>query len=98
MFPTASKHKLAQRALGAVRVARSFLLLEDDYEVDWEVGQDEPATPSIRTERRCAEGARAGARGRPGACAAVPLARRAGGADAAAIGRSLRAERVSTHT
>ncbi|MGA2455309.1 MAG: hypothetical protein ABSG93_17490 [Solirubrobacteraceae bacterium] len=42
MFPPAPKTKLAQRALGAVRVARSFLLLEDDYEVDWEVGQDEP--------------------------------------------------------
>jgi hypothetical protein len=43
MFPGTPKHKLAQRALGAVRVARSFLLLEDDYEVDWEVGQDEPS-------------------------------------------------------
>jgi hypothetical protein len=43
MFPHTPKSKLAQRALGAVRVARSFLLLEDDYEVDWEVGQDEPS-------------------------------------------------------
>jgi hypothetical protein len=42
MFSSAPQTKLAQRALGAVRVARSFLLLEDDYEVDWEVGQDEP--------------------------------------------------------
>jgi hypothetical protein len=42
MFSSAPKSKLAQRALGAVRVACSFLLLEDDYEVDWEVGQDEP--------------------------------------------------------
>lgn len=42
MFSRTPKTKLAQRALGAVRVARSFLLLEDDYEVDWEVGQDEP--------------------------------------------------------
>jgi hypothetical protein len=41
MFPPPPKNKLAQRALGALRVARSFLLLEDDYEVDWEVGQDE---------------------------------------------------------
>jgi hypothetical protein len=41
MFSRAPQTKLAQRALGAVRVARSFLLLEDDYEVDWEVGQDE---------------------------------------------------------
>jgi hypothetical protein len=42
MFPTANKPKLAQRALDALRVARSFLLLEDDYDVDWEVDQDEP--------------------------------------------------------
>jgi hypothetical protein len=42
MFSSAPQTTLAQRALGAVRVARSFLLLEDDYEVDWEVGQDEP--------------------------------------------------------
>ena len=34
---------LAQRALGALRLTRSFLLLEDDYDVDWEVGQDERA-------------------------------------------------------
>lgn len=26
-------------------MARSFLLLEDDYDVDWEVGQDELAPP-----------------------------------------------------
>lgn len=46
MFSPAPQSKLAQRALGAVRVARSFLLLEDDYEVDWEVGQDEPSPAS----------------------------------------------------
>jgi hypothetical protein len=40
MFPPKNTSKLAQRALGAVRVARSFLLLEDDYDVDWEVDQD----------------------------------------------------------
>jgi len=28
---------LAQRALGALGLTRSFLLLEDDYDVDWEV-------------------------------------------------------------
>jgi hypothetical protein len=28
---------LAQRTLGALRLTRSFLLLEDDYDVDWEV-------------------------------------------------------------
>ncbi len=41
MFPPAPPSKLAQRALGALRIARSFLLLEDDYDVDWEVDQDE---------------------------------------------------------
>jgi hypothetical protein len=46
MFSTAPTSKLAQRTLGALRVARSFLLLEDDYAVDWEVGQDERARVS----------------------------------------------------
>jgi hypothetical protein len=32
---------LGERALGALGLIRSFLLLEDDCEVDWEVGQDE---------------------------------------------------------
>jgi hypothetical protein len=41
MFSPAPKTKLAQRALGALHVARSFLMLEDDYDVDWEVDQDE---------------------------------------------------------
>jgi len=43
MFPSTRTSKLAQRALGAARLARSFLLLEDDYDVDWEVDQDEQA-------------------------------------------------------
>ncbi|HTA31823.1 MAG TPA: hypothetical protein VK721_00205 [Solirubrobacteraceae bacterium] len=43
MFSPAPTSKLAQRTLGALRVARSFLLLEDDYSVDWEVGQVECA-------------------------------------------------------
>jgi hypothetical protein len=34
---------LAQRALGALRLTRSFLLLEDDYDVDWEVDWSEQA-------------------------------------------------------
>lgn len=42
MFSHTRTPKLAQRALDAMRLTRSFLLLEDDYEVDWEVGQDEP--------------------------------------------------------
>jgi len=41
MFPS-SNSSLAQRALGALRLTRSFLLLEDDYAVDWEVDWDEP--------------------------------------------------------
>jgi hypothetical protein len=41
MFPSARTSTIAQRALGAARLARSFLLLEDDYDVDWEVGQDQ---------------------------------------------------------
>ncbi|HEV3047873.1 MAG TPA: hypothetical protein VGY13_10990 [Solirubrobacteraceae bacterium] len=35
--------KLAQRTFAALRLARSFLLLEDDNTaVDWEVDEDEP--------------------------------------------------------
>lgn len=41
MFPPTPTTKLAQRALGALRVARSLLLLEDDYEVDWVLARDE---------------------------------------------------------
>jgi len=42
MFPSAKSSKLAQRSLGALRLTRSFLMLEDDYDVDWEVDEDEP--------------------------------------------------------
>jgi hypothetical protein len=41
MFATATTSKLAQRTLDALRLTRSFLLLEDDYDVDWEVDLDE---------------------------------------------------------
>jgi hypothetical protein len=44
MFPSAKNSKLAQRTLGALRLTRSFLLLEDDYDVDWEVDWDEELT------------------------------------------------------
>jgi hypothetical protein len=44
MFASASTSKLAQRSLGALRLTRSFLLLEDDYDVDWEVDWDETET------------------------------------------------------
>ena len=39
-----------RRASAALSLARSFLLLEDDYDVDWEVDQDEPG----RGEQRAA--------------------------------------------
>ena len=41
MFSSSRTSNLGQRAFGALGLLRSFLLLEDDYEVDWEVGQDE---------------------------------------------------------
>ena len=66
MFSLAPTSKLAQRALGALRLARSFLLLEDDYDVDWEVGQDERAT---RTASASSAAARSGApRAVPASC------------------------------
>jgi len=54
MFPRPTSSTLAQRALGALRLTRSFLLLEDDREVDWEVDQDErvPASHPHRTALR----------------------------------------------
>jgi hypothetical protein len=44
MFASARTSTLAQRTLGALRLTRSFLLLEDDYDVDWEVDRDEALT------------------------------------------------------
>ena len=44
MFANARTSKLAQRSLGALRLTRSFLTLEDDYDVDWEVDRDEEQT------------------------------------------------------
>jgi hypothetical protein len=44
MFAPARTSKLAQRTLGALRLTHSFLLLEDDYDVDWEVDGDENLT------------------------------------------------------
>ncbi len=41
MFPSTRTSKLAQRTLATLRLARSLLLLEDDYDVDWEVDRDE---------------------------------------------------------
>jgi hypothetical protein len=45
MFPSLRTSTLAQRTLGALDLARSFLMLEDDYGVDWEVDRNEPFTP-----------------------------------------------------
>jgi hypothetical protein len=41
MFPRSTPSPLTRRARNALSLARSFLLLEDDYDVDWEVDQDE---------------------------------------------------------
>jgi len=41
MFSPDRTSKLGQRALDALGLVRSFLLLEDDYDVDWEVDQEE---------------------------------------------------------
>jgi len=41
MFYSSRTSPLAQRALGALRLTRSFLTLEDDYDVDWEVDPNE---------------------------------------------------------
>lgn len=45
MFSSLRRTLLAQRTLGALDLARSFLMLEDDDPVDWEVGWDEQITP-----------------------------------------------------
>jgi hypothetical protein len=45
MFSSLRTSPLAQRTFGALDLARSFLLLEDDYGVDWEVDPNEPFTP-----------------------------------------------------
>jgi hypothetical protein len=42
MFPSSKTSTLARHTLGALRLTRSFLLLEDDYDVDWEVDWNEP--------------------------------------------------------
>jgi hypothetical protein len=96
MFPRTPKHKLAQRALGAVRVARSFLLLEDDYEVDWEVDQDEPSHaphPHRAPLRRGCARRRPGQIPAPAQPCLSPVGRVA---SAEPPGRSRRAERIST--
>jgi hypothetical protein len=42
MFPSTNDNRQhTPRLIGALRLIRSFLLLEDGYDVDWEVDQDE---------------------------------------------------------
>lgn len=41
MFCSSRKSAGSQRLVRGLQLVRSFLLLEDDYEVDWEVDQDE---------------------------------------------------------
>jgi hypothetical protein len=42
MFPRSTPSPLTRRVHNALSLARSFLLLEDDYVRDWEVAGDEP--------------------------------------------------------
>jgi hypothetical protein len=56
MFPSRKNSTLAQRTLGALRLTRSFLLLEDDYDVDWEVDLDEPLTQTTHPHRASLRG------------------------------------------
>lgn len=42
MFSYGDNPSLARRPLGVLRLIRSFLLLEDDHDVDWEVTGNEP--------------------------------------------------------
>ena len=83
MFPSSHEHQRL-RSARSVRwaLARSFLLLEDDYDVDWEVDQDEHrpvAHPHRAPLRRRSVNRRAGAgAGTASACVSpigAPLAR-----------------------
>jgi hypothetical protein len=59
MFPWSTPSPLTRRARTALSLARSFLLLEDDYDVDWEVDQDEPGRESARGREDAHDGSRA---------------------------------------
>jgi hypothetical protein len=74
MFDEAKKSMLAQRTLGALRLTRSFLLLEDDDHVDWEVDLDTNGSLAQTTHphRRTLRGPHGRSRRRG------PAARRAG--------------------
>jgi hypothetical protein len=51
MFPRSTPPTRTRRARNALSLARSFLLLEDDYDVDWEVDQDEPGRGETHQRR-----------------------------------------------
>jgi hypothetical protein len=69
MFPRRNPSPLTRRALAALSLARSFLLLEDDYDVDWEVDQDETGRDRSKidgiSDRPARGRASAGHRGHP---------------------------------
>ncbi len=47
MFPSTDTPPFARSLLRTLHLIRSFLLLEDDYDVDWEVDQGEPIESPI---------------------------------------------------
>ena len=51
MFCSTDTPPIAWRLVGGLRLIRSFLLLEDDYDVDWEVDQDEPVESPVFVPR-----------------------------------------------
>jgi hypothetical protein len=65
MFPPSKDSTLARRILGVARLTRSFLLLEDDYDVDWEVDRNEPAEAIHPHRVALRRHSRAGRPGRP---------------------------------
>jgi hypothetical protein len=53
MFCSSSKPQVPRRLIRTLRLVRSFLLLEDDYDVDWEVDQEEHTErPGVVTGNR----------------------------------------------
>ena len=97
MFPSTRTSTLAQRALDALRLTRSFLLLEDGHDVDWEVGQDEP-TQAIHPHRAPLSGRVASRRaGQPAPAPQVcisPIPR----SELSALGRRHRASLAREHS
>lgn len=77
MFPpTNTPLRPAPRLVSALRLIRSFLLLEDDYG-DWEVGQDEhPHRMVARAQRRDRRPGAIETREQVCACPLAPLAGR----------------------